>query len=952
MAWCLVRVALVVAMFAAACLAHAGPRERLSLDEGWLFHRGEVPTPAIKGHGASYNHAKAGGAVGPAGAQFDDSGWRRLDLPHDWAVEGGFDANENISQGYRARGIGWYRRYFQLPATDRGRHIELQFDAIATHSTVWVNGIVVNRNWSGYNGRHIDITPYLRYGEDVNTIAVRVDADAMEGWWYEGAGIYRHTWLVKRSAVHIVTDGVHANPVSTDGKRWSLPVEVEVQSAGRASQDADVEVSLIDPSGREVARSRSRVHVGPLGTRTARLQLNVGKPQRWTLQDPRLYRVRAQLRAAGQSLDEAEVQTGFRTLRFDPDRGFFLNGLPVKLHGVCIHQDHAGVGVAVPESLWAWRLRRLKDMGVNAIRFAHNAPAAEVLDLADRMGFLVMDENRNFNPSPDYLQQLTWLVKRDRNHPSVILWSVFNEEPMQGTEVGFEMVRRMVHAVKALDRTRPVTAAMNGGLFSPVNVSQAVDVVGFNYQIGDYDRFHKANPRLPLTSSEDTSAFMSRGEFKTDHAAHLMASDDSEAAYWGNTHRQAWRAIAERPFIAGGFVWTGFDYRGEPTPFEWPSAGSVFGAMDLCGFPKTAFHLHRAQWVKVDEQPVVKIAPHWNWPGQDGRRQRVMVLSNAPRVRLLLNGQVVDERDVDPFEMVTFDVAYAPGRLEAVALRDGAEIARDVVQTGGAPARLLLTPDRTALAGDGLDAMPVTVSAVDAQGRPVPTANVKVRFELVGQAQIIGVGNGDANSHEPEKASARSLYNGLAQVIVQSRRGGSGEVKLRASADRQGDGQGDGHGDGLQDAEITLAVQAVPAVPAVAAAEPLTQLLYWRISPAQSQRPDSNVVLADNDMNSWGWGEVPIRQAAESPAWRLYRTDLHLRADLNDGRARLVLRELAGKAQVWLAGVKLGDKTDAAAADFSVPLPQGAAQRQLTVMIESDPARPSGLGGRVVVVKP
>ncbi|WP_457427914.1 beta-galactosidase GalA [Roseateles sp. P5_E7] len=936
MAW---RRVLLMVLLAVASVAQAAPRERLSLDQDWLFHKGDVPAPPIKGHGASYNSAKAGSAPGAAATGFDDSGWRRLDLPHDWAVEGGFNPNENLSQGYRERGVGWYRRYFQLPVTDRGRHIELQFDAIATHSTVWVNGNVVNRNWSGYNGRNIDITPYLRYGEDVNNIAVRVDADAMEGWWYEGAGIYRHTWLVKRNAVHIATDGIHANPVSADGKRWSLPVEIEVNSSGKAAQDAEVEVTLIDPAGKEVARSRSKVRVQALGTSTAKLQLAVAQPKLWTLQAPKLYRVRARL-TAGQTLDEAEIKTGFRTLRFDADHGFFLNGQHVKLQGVCIHQDHAGVGVAVPEAIWEFRLRRLKDMGVNAIRFSHNAPAAEVLDLADRVGFLVMDENRNFNPSPDYMQQLTWLVKRDRNHPSVILWSVFNEEPMQGTEVGYEMVRRMVSAVKALDPTRPVTAAMNGGLFADINVSQAVDVVGFNYQINDYDRFHKANPKLPLTSSEDTSAFMSRGEFKSDRARNIMASDDSEAAYWGNTHRQAWKAIAERPFIAGGFLWTGFDYRGEPTPFEWPSAGSFFGAMDLCGFAKTAFWLHRAQWVKVEEQPVVKIAPHWNWPGQEGQKQRVMVLSNAPRVRLLLNGKVVDERDVDPFEMVTFDVAYAPGKLEAVALKGGAEIARDVVETSGAPVRLLLTPDRKALAGDGLDALPVTVSALDAQGRPVPTANLKVRFELSGAASIIGVGNGDPNSHESEKAPERSLYNGLAQVILQSRRAGSGEVKLRALAD------------GIQPAETTLAVQAAAAPLAVGPAEPVTQLLYWRISPAQAAQPDPNVQLADNDMNTWGWGEVPIKQAAEVPAWRLYRTDLRLRADLNDGRARLVFRELAGKAQVWLAGVKLGEKTTDALGEFSVLLPQGATTRQLTVMIQSDPAQPTGLRGKVVVQKP
>ena len=909
-------------------------RERLSLDPGWLFHRGDVPMPVVKGHGMSYQNGKANGAWGAAAADFDDSDWRRVDLPHDWAVEGPFDRNENASQGYRTRGIAWYRRYLQLPEADRGRHIELQFGAIATHSTVWVNGIVVNRNWSGYNGINIDITPYLRYGADVNTIAVRVDAEAMEGWWYEGAGIYRHTWLVKRDALHIATDGVHADPVMRSG-RWTVPVEVALESSTKAARDAVVDVTLIDPSGREVAKGRTRTRVGALESAVARLSLEMREPKLWTLRQPNLYRVRAVLRDGANELDRTEVQTGFRTIRFDANRGFFLNGEPVKLQGVCIHQDHAGVGVAVPESIWEFRLRRLKEMGVNAIRFSHNAPAAEVLDMADRMGLLVMDENRHFNPSPDYLQQLTWMVRRDRNHPSVILWSIFNEEPLQSTEPGYEMARRMVAAVKKLDATRPVTAAMHGGLFTGLNAADALDVVGVNYQIGTYDAYHRKYPGRPMTSSEDTSAFMTRGEFASDRAAQVFDSYDDEPASWGNTHRQAWRAIAERPFIAGSFIWTGLDYRGEPTPYEWPSASSFFGAMDLSGFAKTAFWIHQAQWVK--DRPVIKLVPHWNWPGREGQPIHVMVASNAPRVRLLLNGAVVGEQDVDPYEMAHFKVPYAQGRIEAIALRSGTEIARDVVETSRAPARLVLTPDRAALAGDGLDAVPVTVSAVDAQGRPVLTANMRVRFEIEGEGAIIGVGNGDPNSHEADKASERSLYNGLAQVIVQSRRDGRGALKLRAFASE------------LQGAETELALQAASAPPSVSIAEPTTPLLTWRISPPFAARPDPNLVLAETDMNSWGWDEPPIRRGPEAEPFRLYRTALPVRSDRNDGRARLSFGSIAGKAEVWVDGVKLGEKTSAQPAAFSMPLPKGAARRQVTVLVEAAPGQSSGVWGRVVL---
>lgn len=916
--------------------ALAAGRERLSLDAGWLFHLGDLPAPPIKGHGMSYHNGKANGTFGAAAADFDDSGWRRLDLPHDWAVEQPIDRNENVSQGYRARGIGWYRRYLQLPESDRGRHLELQFDAIATRATVWVNGIEVDHSFSGYNTRTIDITPYLRYGVDVNTIAVRADAQAQEGWWYEGAGIYRHTWLVKRDALHIATDGLHANPVMDKG-HWTVPVEVTLESSAKAARDAVVEVTLTDPSGREVAKGRARARVAPLASAVARLRLDVPQPRLWSLAQPQLYRVRALLRDGAQALDQAELQTGFRTIRFDADRGFFLNGEPLKIQGVCIHQDHAGVGVAVPEAIWEYRLRRLKEMGTNAIRFAHNTPAAEVLDMADRLGLLVMDENRHFNPSADYLPQLEWMVRRDRNHPSVILWSIFNEEPLQSTESGYEMARRMVAAVKRLDATRPVTAAMHGGLMTGINAADALDVVGINYQNWAYDAYHKQHPQRPLISSEDTSAFMTRGAFESDRAAQVMASYDDEPSSWGNTHRDAWRAIAQRPFIAGSFIWTGLDYRGEPTPYEWPSASSFFGAMDLAGFAKTAFWIHQAQWVK--DRPVVKLVPHWNWPGREGRNVHVMVMSNAPRVRLLLNGAAIGEQAVDPYEMAHFEVPYAPGRIEAVALRDGQEVGRDVVETSGAAARLVLTPDRPRLAGDGLDAMPVTVSAVDAQGRPVPTANLHVTFELEGEGAIIGVGNGDPNSHEADKASERSLFNGLAQVIVQSRQHGRGALKLRATAS------------GVQGAQAEIALQAASAPPGVPTAEPQTPLLSWRVSPAFTTRPDPNVVLAESDMNSWGWDEPPIRRGPEAPAFRLYRSGFPVRDDRNDGRARLVFGTIAGKAEVWVDGVQLGTKSTPEAAPFEVLLPKGSKQRQVTVLVEAQPGQASGLWGRVVLEK-
>lgn len=772
----------------------SGPGERLSLDLGWRFHRGDVAAPIPHTGDQTYDSTKAGAAGGAAGFRYNDAAWRVLDLPHDFVVEGPFEETANVAQGYRPKGVAWYRRTLRLDPADRGKHLELQFDGIATNATVWVNGNVVAHNWSAYSSLYIDITAFARFGDELNVIAVRVDADPLEGWWYEGGGIYRHAWLVKRKPVHLITDGIYAHPRKSPGGAWALPVEATVANIGEAAADAEVEVVLLDPEGRPVAQARAALSVPSLERSVAQLALQVADPKLWSIETPTLYQVRTTVRQGGAIVDEAVTLCGFRTQRFDPNLGFFLNDKPVKIQGVCIHQDHAGVGIAVPDSIIDFRLRRLKALGCNAIRSSHNAPTRELLDAADRLGFLVMDENRLFNTSPDYLRMLEWLVRRDRNHPSVILWSVFNEEPLQGRREGYEMVRRMAHAVKRLDTTRPVTAAMNAGMFSDVNVSQAVDVVGFNYQIPVYDPFHAANPTKPMTSSEDTSAVSTRGEYISDRKGrHVLTSYDDEAQPWGATHRTAWKAIATRPFVAGSFVWTGFDYRGEPQPFEWPTASSSFGIMDLCGFEKAAFYIHQAQWVK--DRPVLHLIPHWNWPGREGQPIRVVAMANTETVALILNGKLIGEQKVDPYEMNEWKVGYAPGRLEAVGKTGGKVVAHAVVETTGAPVALRLTPDRSGLAGDGRDATPVTVEAVDARGRPVPTANLPVRFEIAG-GRIIGLGNGDANSHEPEKGDARSLYNGLAQVIVQTEEGGSGVLVLRA---RAGD---------LKPAEARIAVRA------------------------------------------------------------------------------------------------------------------------------------------------
>ncbi|MCX8497696.1 MAG: DUF4982 domain-containing protein [Akkermansiaceae bacterium] len=911
-------------------------RERLSFDHGWLFHKGDIPFPEVKGHYITYTSAKAGAASGAAGQAFDDSDWQPVDLPHDWASESPIEKDANIAQGYRKRGFGWYRRHFQVDPADPGKHFELQFDGVSTHCTVWVNGTVVHRNWCGYTSFSADITPLLKYGKEFNTVAMRVDAEAQEGWWYEGAGIYRHTWLVKRSPVHIGTDGVFAQPVRGPDGQWSIPAEVTLANSGGKTATATVEVTLLDPDGKPVAMASQSCDVAVLGEATVKLTLAVKNPRLWSVDSPTMYSVKTVLKDGERILDETVAPAGFRTLRFDAATGFYLNDKPLKIQGVCVHQDHAGVGVAMPDAMWEFRVRKLKEMGVNAIRCSHHPPAAEFLHVCDRMGMLVMDEVRNFNTSPEYIRQLEWMVRRDRSHPSVFMWSVFNEEPFQGTEVGYEMTRRLVAAVKRLDTTRPVTAAMNFGFMNPINVSQAVDVMGFNYQQKNYDAFHKLNPNLPVLSSEDTSAFITRGEYETNKEKHTADSRDTFAARWGASHRVGWKKIAERPFIAGGFVWTGFDYAGEPTPFEWPSVSSSFGILDLCGFPKSAFYIHQAHWRK--DIDVLELIPHWNWSGREGQTIQVMALSNADSVELFLNGKSLGEKPVDPFEMVHWDVVYEAGALLAVGKKNGREVSRKLVETTGDAVALELLPDRKSLAGDGEDAMPLTVRAVDAKGREVPTAMNPVKFSLQGPADIIGLGNGDPRCHEPQKGDQRSLFNGLAQVILQTRLASSGDVILRAESA------------GLAPAEIKIPVAAVRASPAFPTARYEQRIELWKAASGFTTKPDPLMKAENNDMNSWVGVTVGTPLTRNVGSWSIFSGSFEPFANLQRSGGVLKFGGLLGKAEVWIDSKLAATKSEYENAPLVAPFAPGNSMRSVRILFESDGGKPLGLTAPVSAV--
>ena len=776
------------------------PRERLLMDPNWRFHLGDISTAERADpdpHMTTYLESKTGFAGGPANPKFDDSAWRVVNLPHDWVVEGTFDPSYNMDHGYLPVGIGWYRKTFNIPAGDAQKRIYLQFDGVFRNSTVWLNGHRLGAHVSGYTSFRYDVSDVLNYG-DVNVLAVRVDASDFEGWWYEGAGIYRHVWLLKVNPLHIAPRGAFARAQpDASFETCEVTLDTTIVNANDAPASCRLETTIVDAAGNAVAAVRTNCKLTADTTSTVTQHLKLNHPELWSVEHPYLYRALTVVKSGRRVLDTYETPFGVRTIRFDAQTGFYLNGQPLKLKGTCNHQDHAGVGVALPDHLYEYRVRRLKEMGCNAYRCAHNPPAPELLDACDRLGMLVMDETRRMDSAPDGIAQLESILLRDRNHPSIILWSLGNEEPLQGSEAGARIIASMKRVVRKLDPTRPVTLAMNGEWGS--KASQELDVMGCNYFIQDYDSFHQRFPDQPVVAAENGSTVSTRGVYANDTEKGYLSAYDVNHPSWAFKALDSWKAVAERPYMSGTFVWTGFDYRGEPTPHLWPCINSHFGILDTCGFPKDNFYYYQAWW---SDKTVLHILPHWNWPAKEGQPVEVWVHSNCDAVELFLNGRSLGLKPMERNGHLEWQVNYEPGVLSATGYRNGAAVATAERKTTGAPARLSLTPDQTRLHADGEDVAVIDVAVVDADGRVVPTANNLLKFSVSDNAVILGVGNGDPSCHEPDKAQQRSAFNGLCQVIVQARRA-TGEITFTAQAD------------GLPPTQLTLTAELSTPRPAI-----------------------------------------------------------------------------------------------------------------------------------------
>jgi beta-galactosidase len=798
------------------------PREVLLLDFGWRFHLGHSQDPARDfGFGAQdreLTFAKSNEACVVSTTEFNDKAWAEINVPHDWALDLPFKDAPNLPEhGGRPLGreypdtsIGWYRRVFDLPASAAGRRIAVEFDGVGRNAMVFFNGHYLGVNFSGYAPFRFDLTDIAEYGWK-NVIVVRADASLGEGWFYEGAGIYRHTWLTITDPLHIRQWGNQVTARIQTGAAI-VNIRTEIENEGTEDKSCRVVSRLVDADGRDVASAQSSsLRLSGAGKSIFEAQATINSPRLWSLEEPYLYRAITTVESDGVVTDGEERSFGVRSVRFDAEHGFFLNEKPVKIKGTCNHQDHAGVGVALPDRLQYYRIELLKEMGSNGYRTSHNPATPELLDACDRLGMLVMAETRMMSSCPEGLSQLERMIRRDRNHPSIVIWSLGNEEEDQGTARGVRMVANMKRLARKLDPTRPVTVAMNGAWGK--GVSNVVDVQGFNY--GDegggvntaknIDAFHKKFPRQPTIGTETASVVGTRGIYERDEKRGYVAAYDVSPFDYTTSSEDWWTIYDERTFLSGGFAWTGFDYRGEPSPYGWPCISSHFGIMDTCGFPKDNYFYYQAWW---RANPVLHLFPHWNWNGKEGQEIAVWCFTNLDGVELFLNGTSQGSRGVKRNSHVEWKVRYAPGSLEARGSKNGKVVLTHWRETTGAPAKIVLRPDRKTINADGEDVSVIAVEVVDAQGRVVPLALNQIVFKLSGAGRLIGLGNGDPSCHESDKPvsateARRSAFNGLCMAIVQSGKQ-SGSVRVEASSE------------GLEGASVTIEVEAVKLRPAIA----------------------------------------------------------------------------------------------------------------------------------------
>jgi beta-galactosidase len=815
---------LVFPLLAATLLADNAPRVRESFDLGWRFLKSDATAAEQTG--------------------FDDAAWRRLSLPHDWSIEGPFDekAPTGGPGGYLPTGVGWYRKHFTVPGTLRGRKVTVEFDGVYMNSDVWINGRHLGRWPYGYSSFAYDLTPFLIFGDQPNVLAVRVDNSAQpNSRWYSGSGIYRHVWITITNPVHVAHWGTYATTPEVSAEAATVRIRTRVQNDRAEIQTVTLVSELLDAAGQIVATAKSDDQLPAGGEREFDQMVTMKHPRLWSPDTPDLYRVRTLVQTGGKVVDSYETPIGIRSIVDDVDRGFLLNGQPVKLQGMCLHHDGGAVGAAVPEGVWVRRLRLLKEMGCNAIRTSHNPPAPEFLNLCDQLGFLVMDEafdewtvqkgqiqhgySEFFNDW--YERDLVNMIRRDRNHPGVIMWSAGNEIGEQRMAGGEKVLAKLVEVLHREDPTRPVTAAMDNIYTdkgaAPEAFTDLLDIVGYNYvdRWGSrretfYADDRRKYPQRKFVGTENVCIGGVRGSYEFSSVPAGGAPQPPRYATAMVRGEQLWKFTRLADYVIGDFLWTGIDYLGES---RWPRRSSFSGVLDTGGFAKDGYYFYQSQWTA---RPVLHLFPHWNWRGREGQVIPVIAYSNCDTVELFLNGRSLGAKAQEfprqgtaggwntyarPQILPTtadlhlsWDVPYEPGVLKAVGYREGKQVAETEIHTAGAAATIALSIDRDTLPAGSREVANVTVEVRDANGVMVPTADNLITWGVQGEGVLVGVDSGDPLSHESFQGSTGKAFNGLMLGIVQAG-ARPGEVRVSAAAD------------GLKGATVVLHVVERPDAP-------------------------------------------------------------------------------------------------------------------------------------------
>lgn len=761
-------------------------REKVLLDKCWKFHRGDLPKKTTLMKGPYYKSAKTERMLlGPAAYLTKDYSdafepedmcneyWQDIDLPHDYVIEGIPSTEYPQARGYLKYENAWYRKHFNLSEEDKDKRITLYFEGVGTNATVYLNGCLVKHNFCGYTPFEIDVTSTVYFDKE-NVLAVYTDISENEGWWYEGGGIYRHVWLIKTDKIAVDLWGVYVNPQKNDNG-WTVNTETTLINSSENDEQVTVKSVISDSDGKETGSAENVLDTYTWEKSTLNQQIEVKEPLLWYIDSPNLYTMTTYVYRNGKEIDKTETKFGFRTFRFDSEKGFFLNGRNVKIKGVCSHQDYGLTGRAIPDNLHHYRAELIKEMGANGYRTSHYPHAEAMMDALDELGILVMDETRWYEATDEGKEQLASLIKRDRNHPSVILWSVGNEEPKHLTEQG----RRIAQALKALvlkyDKSRPITTAISDNPLAST-VLDVVDVIGVNYNLHQYDELHKRYPEKPFVSSECCATGTTRGWYKDDSATRsFLSAYDKDTTNWFMAREKTWKFVMEREWVAGAFQWIAVEHRGECV---WPRLCSQSGAIDLYLQKKDAFYQNQSHWL---ETPMIHLMPHWNHEGMEGEEILVRAYTNCEETELFLNGKSLGVKKVERFGHADWNVKYEKGAVEVVGRNGGKDIVRDSVQTSGRAAALKLKQDNRIYSANGQDLLLFTCYCVDENGVFVPDAEPFVKFDVNRFGKIAGTGS-DITDHIPPMFQDRKMRAGLCSVAVKAG-GEKGCLKLYASAE-------------------------------------------------------------------------------------------------------------------------------------------------------------------------